>query len=311
MTRAIIIGADGFVGSHLTQRLRNENIDVWAVVLPRSPLVARIKSIPGVHILEHSIEELNSSCMPDEADVLYYLAWQGVSPEERNEFDLQFKNIDLSIRCLRIAADIGVKKVIFPGSTSEYMFYGKPIDSSAAPSVVNAYGSVKAAVRYLCGQYAEELGIGFIYTVITGIYAADRIDNNVLNYTIKCLLREEKPILTGLEQLWDYVHIDDVMDAMYLIGEKGIPGSFYCIGHGDNQPLLRYIEAIRDIINPSLPLGIGEKPYPSGRIPSSCVDLSTLCIDTGFKPKIPFRIGIKEVINRIQNEQNSHLNGNR
>lgn len=60
--------------------------------------------------------------------------------------------------------------------------------------------------------------------VITGIYAADRRDNNIIFYVIDKLLRKEKPLMTKLEQLWDYINIRDVVEALTLIGEKGQGG---------------------------------------------------------------------------------------
>ncbi len=49
-----------------------------------------------------------------------------------------------------------------------------------------------------------------------------------------------------------------------------------------------------------LPIGIGDVPYVDDRLPSSCVDLSRLQADTGFKPKISFETGIKEVIEAMK-----------
>ena len=158
-------------------------------------------------------------------------------------------------------------------------------------------------MRYLAEEYARQAGISFIYVVIAGIYAADRKDNNVIFYTIDKLLRGEKPSLTKLEQLWDYVSIEDVVDALALIGDKGENGAFYAIGHGDNQPLYKYIEIIHKYIDPDIPLGIGDVPYTNDRLPSSCIDLSRLYKDTGFVPKVNFEDGIQRVIETMKKEK--------
>ena len=158
------------------------------------------------------------------------------------------------------------------------------------------------AVRYLCSDYAEKNNIKFIYTIITGIYAEDRRDNNVIYYTIEKLLKKEKPILTKLEQLWDYVHIDDVTEALRLVGEKGKDGAVYAIGHGDNWGLRNYINIIHKKIDESLPLGIGEVAYSRTELPSSCVDLTDIVIDTGFVPRIDFESGVSRVIDKIRND---------
>ena len=105
-----------------------------------------------------------------------------------------------------------------------------------------------------------------------------------------------------MEQKWDYVYIDDVIDALLAIGRKGKNGKVYAIGHGDNWPLSNYIRIIHELIDPSLPLGIGDIPYDCKKLPSSCVDLSEITIDTGFIPRVPFEVGIKKVINKLKED---------
>ncbi len=304
MKKVIITGADGFIGSNFIKSLVKEGVEVWAVVYPQSVTKSRIDKWEGVHCIECDIDALEdmASYFPREADGFYHFAWQGVHANDRNNMSLQMGNIELCLKCLRFAAQVKARKFILPGSTSEYLYYGRPINEQAVPSPQNAYGSVKVALRYLAKQYAEELGIDFIYVVITGIYAADRRDNNVIFYTIDKLLRGEKPSVTRLEQLWDYVHIRDVAQALALIGDKGRRGAFYAIGRGDNQPLYKYIEIIHRCIDPKLPIGIGEVPYVNDILPSSCIDLSAVYEDTGFVPKINFEDGIREVIDTMREE---------
>lgn len=304
MKKVIITGADGFIGSNLIKRLVQDNVEVWAVIHPNSTTKERIESIKEVHCIESTIECLADriSELPQNADVFFHLAWQGVDALTRDNFFLQTKNIELGLESMRVASLLGVGKFVLPGSTSEYLYYGKPIDANAVPSPLNAYGSAKVALRYLAEQYSKQLKLNFVYVVITGIYAEDRRDNNVIFYTINCLLKSEKPSLTKLEQMWNYVHISDVVNALILIGKKGKPNGFYAIGSDENQPLYEYINIIHEYINPLIPLGIGEIPYMSDKLPSSCINLSELYKDTGYIPKVKFQDGIKQVIDFIENE---------
>lgn len=304
MEKVIITGADGFIGVHLTQKLIENGIEVWAVVYPESQTKERIKGLREVHYIEQELSDLQlfENKFPTDADAFYHLAWQGVNANDRDNLELQMKNIELCLEMLKFASKLRAKKFILPGSTSEYLYYGKPINENAVPSPQNAYGTVKIVLRYLAQQYAKQYNISFIYVVITGIYAADRRDNNVIFYVIQQLLKQEKPALTKLEQLWDYVNIKDVIRALELVGEKGRANAFYAIGHGDNWPLYKYIEIIHKYIDQKLPIGIGEIPYASEKMPSSCIDLSSIYEDTGFVPEVDFEQGIKEVIDYMRRE---------
>lgn len=303
MKRVLITGADGFIGRNLVKALTNESVEIYAVVYPGSHFFDGYQ-YENLHVSSIDLADACQyiTCFPNDIDVMYHFAWIGVSPEQRNDLDIQIQNMQLTLNCMKLAKEIGVKKIIVPGSTNEYLYYGRPINKDAIPSPNNAYGATKVALRYLCESYAREYGIAFVYAIITGIYAADRKDNNVIFYTIDQLLHDKKPSLTKLEQRWDYVYIDDVVSALIAIGEQGRNGAVYAIGHGDNWPLKRYIEIIHQKINPQLPIGIGEVPYDGDRLPSSCIDLTDLSEDTGYSPRIDFDEGITKVIAQMRTE---------
>ncbi len=304
METVIVSGASGFIGRHLIRYLSAQNVKVYALDVPgRGCLIANLPSVTVIECdMDHWKEIIHQ--LPEDSNAFFCLSWAGVAPEDRNNCDIQFKNVELVLNALQLAVAVHSQRFILPGSTMEYVESGGLINDSSAPSPLNAYGAAKIAARFLCRAKAEELGISFIYTVITGIYSADRKDNNVIYYAITSLLKGEKPSFTRLEQPWDYVHIDDVVRALFLIAEQGKNDAFYSIGHGDNWPLANYIMQIRDLINPNAPLGLGEISYKNDRMPSSCVDLRTLQEDTGFVPQITFETGIKEVIREVAKELN-------
>lgn len=305
LNTVIISGADGFIGRHLTSFFSKQNFVVYALVVPDNPNADRIRTIPNVIVVEGNLLEWTAlkEKLPKSSVAFIHLAWMGVSTEQREDLETQKINIDLALNAVRLASELNAKRFILPGSTAEYVESGGLINEKSYPSPQTAYGAVKVATRFLCKILCEEMNIPYIYTVITGIYAADRIDNNVIYYTVSQLLDGKRPSYTKLEQRWDYVHIDDVVLALYLIATKGKSGSFYGIGHGDNCQLSEYICKIRDLIDKNLTLGIGEIPYKNDKLPSSCVDMASLMNDTGFKPLVSFEKGIQEVIETLQKQR--------
>lgn len=302
MKTVVITGADGFIGRHLVSFFSSMNYHIYAIVLPGSNTQNHIKSLPNVDILNGYLSDYHSFIekIPVGINAFIHLAWNGVAPETRNSISIQAENIKISLDAVKIASLVHAQKFIFPGSSLEYSYCGQLINEKALPSPQNAYGAAKISARYMCEAMCREMKIPYIYAVITSIYGADRDDNNVISYCIKKLLLKEKPSFTKLEQLWDYIHIDDLVNALYLISTKGKGGAFYSIGHGDNWELSRYISIIHNLIDPQLPLGIGECPYQNDRLPSSCIDLTAIEKDTGFIPRISFENGIKSVIDRFR-----------
>lgn len=309
MRAVVISGGDGFIGSHLAKYLSSLGFEVYAIVENNSPNKNLLKGYDNIHVIEGNLDnyDIITPFLPSSPEAFCHFAWAGVGPDKRKDFVLQMKNVELSTNAVRLAASVGAKKFIFPGSTMEYVYYGKPINREAIPSPLNAYGVAKISARYTCSILCNELNVSFVYSVISSVYSESRNDNNVISYTINMLLNNEKPRLTKLEQLWDYVHIDDVVYGLGLLIEHGRRDGFYSIGHGDNWPLSKYIIMIRDIIDSSAPLGIGELPYEGEKMPCSCVDLNSIYEDTGFIPKIPFEVGIKRVISEIRKRKQGEL----
>ena len=62
------------------------------------------------------------------------------------------------------------------------------------------------------------------------------------------------------------------------------------------------IEAIRNAINPSLPIGFGEVEYYPGQVMYLCADTSSLTGDTGFAPEYTFEQGIRETVDWFREE---------
>ena len=87
------------------------------------------------------------------------------------------------------------------------------------------------------------------------------------------------------------------------MAESGRDGAIYPVGSGRIRPLREYFEALRDAIDPSLPLGLGEIPYPPNQVMHLEADISELTRDTGFEPSTSFEEGIREVVRQYRQRQ--------
>lgn len=303
MISVVITGASGFIGRHLVSYLVQQGIDVYAITRYEKNCLSQMEKTPRLHIVvgNYTTDDLFQE-LPQKPLAFVHLAWKGVRAEDRNVSEVQTANIFYCLKAIELADRIHAEKFILPGSTMEYAYCRQKINENALPTPMNFYGAAKLSARYLCQIACQNRNIPFIYTVISGIYGADRKDGNVISYTIDELLHGRIPKYTKLEQRWDYIHIDDVVRAFLCVIQKGAPGSFYVIGHGDNCPLSDYICQIRDVIAPGAPLDIGVIPYQNGKLPESCVDLTAIRKDTGFTPSISFEDGIRAIIARSREE---------
>lgn len=308
MTRIIMTGATGFIGSWLAEELLLNDVEVTALVRDKDKVLPNISKHPNAKLVVCDYEKLDMANIDGsvEYDVFYHLGWGGVSPKSKNDVDLQLDNIYDSIKAMQLCSKLKCNKFISSGTVAEYVFCEDIMDVYQKQTPNDIYGAAKVSTHYFMEVLSRQLNQPFIWTVIPSTFGERRTDNNIITYTIRSLLDGAKPVYGNLNQMWDFLYVSEVARALRFIGEKGHPGKTYGIGSGIYKPLKEYIFRIREIINPEAELGIGEIDSMSTQTYSSCVNIYELIKDTGFTPNISFDEGIKKTIEWFKKENKSN-----
>ncbi|MCR5770694.1 MAG: NAD(P)-dependent oxidoreductase [Butyrivibrio sp.] len=303
MKNAIVTGATGFIGSWLALELLNAGWGVTIIVRDVNKILPEILDNVNCLVIQGDLNTMKMEKIPSRAyDVFFNLCWSGVSPEKKDDIGLQISNITMALNALTLCKEVGCKLFISTGTVAEYAMTTNVMDLGAKQQPNDMYGAAKVSTHYFLDVQSRKLKQSFIWCVIPSTFGERRIDNNIITYTIRSLLKKEIPSYGKLEQMWDFLYVSDVVRALRMIGERGICGKVYGIGSGQYKPLFEYIKTIRDIINPELKLGIGERIDLSEKAFSSCVNIYDLIRDTGFKPCVSFEEGIRNTIRYWEKE---------
>lgn len=301
LENVVLTGATGFIGSFLTKLLLEKKIKTTIIVRKIKNEICDFMKDPLCTVIVKDIRNVTEADFNSSSyDAFIHLAWAGVESQNKNNVSLQLENIEMSIKALELAYAIGCKKFIASGTVAEYVFCNGIMDLNAKQTPNDMYGVAKVSAHYFLEVRARQLDMPFIWMVISSTFGPGRVVDNIITYTIRELLKGEKPLYGHLRQMWDFLYITDAVNAIYLIAEKGKTNKVYGIGSGNYRSLREYIEEIRDIINPHLELGIGEVGSMDSKTFSSCVNIYDLQTDTGFVPQVNFENGIKKTIDYIQ-----------
>lgn len=311
MKNIVVTGPTGAIGLALIQKCIEKGIHVLTVVHENSSRTSRIPQSRFVKIIECNLDKLEN-LRDDKAiqfladnqkyDVFYHFAWAGTTGESRNDMKLQTDNIRYSLDAVELAERLGCHTFIGAGSQAEYGRYNKKLTEDTPAFPENGYGMAKLCAGQMTRSACEKRGLRHIWARIFSVYGPGDGDKSMISMVIRQLLTGEKPALTAGEQMWDYLYSKDAAEAMYLLGRHGRDGSVYCLGSGCVKPLREYIEILRDMIDPSLPVGFGEIEYGERQVMYLCADIGHLTADIGFEPKIKFETGIRETVDAIQME---------
>ena len=294
--RAIVTGANGFVGSALVKKLVENNIEVLAIDLSFNP--SRLEENDKIQRLELSIDNISDlkNRITKKYDVFYHFAWVGSAGPLRCDEKVQVQNAMWTVDCLREANEIGCKKFICAGTIMEYEVHAAMYAQGSKPGAAYIYGVGKVLAHELCKPIANQLGIDLIWTYITNAYGVGEKSPRFINTTLRKIIHNEPLEFTAGTQNYDFVYIDDVANAFYLIGLHGKANKGYMIGSGNARPLKEFIiEMCNANAGDNKPL-FGNVPFTGVNVDINTFDISDLVNDCGFTSNISFAEGTRRTI---------------
>ena len=298
---AVVTGPTGAIGFALCRRLLAEGIRVFAVVRPGSPRAEALGELTGLALVSCDMSRLAE--LPDllpGADAFFHLAWAATTGAGRNDMSAQAENIRCTAQAVRAAKALGCAVFLGAGSQAEDGRVNGPLRPETPCFPENCYGMAKLCAGQMSRVECERLGLDHIWLRILSVYGPHDGESSRLSSAARRLLAGERPSLTAGEQIWDYLYARDAAEALFLAAKKGRSGAVYPLGSGQARPLREYVETLRDVVDPALPLGFGEVPYGQKQVMHLEADISALREDTGFAPETEFEAGIRRTLEWMQ-----------
>lgn len=292
MKKVIVTGANGFVGSALVKELVKNDVEVLAMDMPgcngNLPVCDKVKFLP---LALDNINSLKDLIDDRDFDCFYHFAWAGSAGAARADTKLQLQNAQWTIECLRAAKEVGCKKFVAAGSIMEHETMAAAFASGNKPGLGYIYGSGKLVAHTMAMSVAADIGIDLVWAEITNAYGVGELSSRMVNTTIRKVIKGEEPQFTAGTQNYDFVYIDDVAKAFYLIGKKGKPFNEYLIGSSNAKPLKEFLLEMKAAIAPDLNFVFGDIPFTGINLPLEKYDCGKTEKDTGFKAQISFGEG--------------------
>lgn len=295
--KAVITGGSGGVGLALIKKLLEEQVEILLLYRRESTRIIRVPQNDLIHMECCSLQEL-SGYMPKQQDydVFFHLGWMNTRKLDRENLELQGANVTYACAAAELAARCGCQVFVGAGSQAEYGRHDKPLQPDTLCVPENAYGVMKLCANHASRVVCHRSGIRHIWPRILSGYGIYDDMHSVLNSTIVRSLEGKKPEFSKGEQIWDFVHMDDIANALYLIALKGKDGVNYPIGSGDAKPLRDYLTVLCTKLGNLQEAEFGKYPYGKSQIMHLEADISRLQEDTGWRPEVPFEQGIEGVI---------------
>lgn len=301
MARCLVVGGNGFIGSHLSERLLREGYEV-AVLDRFKSGVNNLWEISGqIEIFRGSYldQELLRTAMEGMDYVFHYASSTTPATSIADPVYEIESNLLGSVRLLQIARDEGVKKVIFPSSGGT--IYGEPKrlpvreEDCALPS--NPYAISKWAVERYLHHFHELYGLDYLILRYSNPYGERQSPygmQGVIPIFLNRIKHNQRPVIYGDgSMVRDYIYITDIIDATSILFERVIKDKVFNVGSGIGVSLNEIIKTMYSIL--------GEEIRPIYEINSSRTYVTSIVLDiakietkTGWKPSTSIEEGIRK-----------------
>jgi UDP-glucose 4-epimerase len=259
MSKVLVTGGSGFIGSHLVDRLIELGHSVISVdTKPRlNPNAAG--RLVNINDRSHTVDTYK------DVDYVFHVAGQArVQPSIHNPQDSIINNVNATAKVLQLSKEAGVKRVIYSMTSSIYGSHQPPHTEDMSPQPLSPYAVSKLAGEQLCKVYSELYGLETASLRYFNVYGPRESDFGVYTTVVKKFLQQQAAgepltIVGDGEQRRDFTHVYDIIEAniaaMNYQGE--LKGEIFNIGAGHSYSINEIANLI-SIDRQHLPARLGE-----------------------------------------------------
>ena len=284
MRKVIVTGGAGFIGSHLVNKLIEQEVKV--IVLDDCS-TGKYKNInPKACYINTDITTINPyEFLNKEIDVdaIFHLAAKTTVQESINKPEY-YNNVNVkgTLNMLILANKLNVKRFIFSSSSSVYGDVKVPTSEDYSLNPLSPYALNKLIGEQYCKLYSDIYNLDTICLRYFNVYG-DRMNNEGYKLVFpifkeQLLNNKSLTINNDGEQRRDFIHVDDIVNANILVAKhkSNFKGDIYNVGSGISYS----INEIADMFG-------GKKQYGNKVIEpfETLACTAKIDLDLNFQPK--------------------------
>lgn len=304
MAQCLVLGANGFLGSHLVDALivkghqvrafdryldeerkflAHDNVEVYkGDFLNRRDIAKALKAIDYVF---HFI----STTTP-------------ITSENDPLIDIN-TNIRMSVQLFQETLKVGVKKVIFASTGGAIYGANNNLEQKEdyLPQPISPYAIGKLTIEHYLRYFKIKHKLDSVTYRISNPYG-ERQPLNAKQGVIPIFLQQianDQPITIHGDGLMvrDYIYIKDVVDLIIQSFESA-QQNLYNLGSGQGNTIDEVVKVIKEVVKK--PVTIIHKDTPSTFVKKSILDIHRFYNEFGLKPHVSLSTGIKNTWDDIQ-----------
>ena len=300
MTRYLVTGGAGFIGSHIVERLIADGEEVRVIDNFLTGLRSNLEPHKGeFELLEADLRDPDAvaKAMQGVDYVLHQAALPSVPRSVAAPLETHAINLDGTLNVLMAARDAGVKRVVYAASSSAYGdIEGDMKHEELPPNPISPYGVSKVAAEFYCRAFHRVYGLETVCLRYFNVFGPrqnhESAYTGVLAIFIPQMLTGKRPTVTGDGLATrDYTFVRNNVEAnLAACTAPAACGEVINIACGERRTVLDIVKEINAGLGTSLDPEF--LPARTGDVRFSCADIRKAERILGYKPSVSFREGL-------------------
>ena len=312
MSRILVTGAAGFIGSHLCENLVAAGHDVrgfdnFDAFYSRAVKEANLAALRGQSRFQFTEGDLVRDPLPtDGVDAIVHLAARpGVQPSLTDPGGYMDANVTGTALLLEQARRAGIVRVVFGSSSSVYgQSTPAPFaEDAVADGPISPYAASKRAGELVSRVFTHLYGTRIACLRFFTVYGPrQRPDLAIHRFTARIMAGQPIVMRGDGSTARDYTYVSDIVDGIVASldwtarqdGAGGEPWRVFNLGGGERVRLDRLIAVIAAAAERQAIVERG--PDQPGDVPLTAADLSRSERELGYRPKVGIEEGIRRFV---------------
>lgn len=301
MSRYLVTGGAGFIGSHIVDALLAKGHQVRVLDDLSSGKRENLDHVKDkVELLVGDIRdrELTKKACDSVEYVLHAAAWRSVPKSMNDPIGYIDVNVLGTTNLLQAAVEAKAKRFVCVSSSSVYGEAKEmPLKETQPTAPISPYAASKLMDEQLCGLYSRAFGIEANAVRYFNVFGPRQSLENeyavvVPKFIVSLLNNESPPIYGDGSQSRDFTYVTNVVDATILASQvPGIAGEVFNIALGEEHTVLDLLEELNKVMG--LDVAPAFKPHRAGDVQRTFADSSKAEKILGWKGKVSFSDGLK------------------
>jgi len=257
MTKSLVTGGAGFIGSNLVDRLLEIGHEVVVIDNEYSDVHEQFYWNPNAQNYKYDIRDYeNTRPLYEGVDYVFHIAAEArIQPAILNPIQAVSINSVGTCTVLQCSREAKVKRVMYSSTSSAYGMNIFPNVETQPDDCLNPYSVSKVNGEKLCKMYTQLYGLPTIIFRYFNVYGERQPLKGQYAPVVGIFLRQKNSgepltIVGDGEQRRDFTHVSDVVNANVLAATKEVSsesfGQVYNVGTGINHSVNEIAKMISD-----------------------------------------------------------------